>query len=111
MTVYLRCLKAIPNKKDWHYHGWQAEGQRAKLTSLGLCTVVDEIIITDELGGTAFRKPNKKTFLLMQTRLDTPFERMVYVGDNMVEDFAAQQALGMRCIWFQNGDGLYSKSP
>ena len=83
------------------------EGQRAKLRALGLCAMVDEIIVTDELGGVAFRKPNEAAFRLMQERLAVPFENMVYIGDNRKKDFIAPDSLGMRTIWFQNVDGIY----
>lgn len=81
------------------------EGQKAKLTSLGIC--VDKIIITDELGGISFRKPNKRAFCLMKEFFNVAFERMAYVGDNLKKDFIAPQHLGMKCIWFKNTDGLY----
>lgn len=41
------------------------EVQRAKLRALGLCAMVDEIIVTDELDGVTFRKPNEAAFRLM----------------------------------------------
>ena len=84
------------------------EGQRAKLTALRIEELFDEIIITDELGGPAFRKPNAAAFELMRRRLDVPYEAMAYVGDNMNKDFIAPEQLGMGCIYFKNPDGLYS---
>lgn len=83
------------------------EGQRAKIEALGLAALFDEIIITDELGGAEFRKPNPAAFLEMQKRLGVPYEKMVYIGDNLKKDFAAPAALGMGCIHFINPDGLY----
>ena len=81
------------------------EGQRAKLDSLGV--LVDKIIITDELGGVQFRKPNQKAFQLMKESFNVKPERMVYIGDNKKKDFIAPKQLGMKCIWFKNPDGLY----
>lgn len=81
------------------------EGQRAKLNALNL--QVDEVIITDELGGIEFRKPNESAFRLMQKKLNVPFDRMAYVGDNLSKDFIAPEKLGMRCIHFGYADGLY----
>ncbi len=81
------------------------EGQRAKLAALGLCRY--ECIITDELGGIEYRKPNDTAFRLMQSKLQTPFDRMVYVGDNIKKDFIAPEQLGMKSIYFKNADGLY----
>lgn len=83
------------------------EGQRAKIDALDLALKADEIIITDELGGTEYRKPNPAAFILMQQKLGTPFEKMVYVGDNPEKDFQASDKLGIRAICFKNHDGLY----
>lgn len=81
------------------------EGQRAKLKALNIN--VDKMIITDELGGAEYRKPNPKAFEIMQKELNTEFEKMVYIGDNIKKDFIAPQKLGMKYIWFKNPDGLY----
>lgn len=84
------------------------EGQRAKIRALGIEGYFQRIIVTDELGGPDFRKPNDVAFCLMQQALDVPFEKMVYIGDNAKKDFAAPQALGMQAIHFKNQDGLYT---
>lgn len=83
------------------------EGQRAKIDALGLETLLDEIIVTDELGGVEFRKPNPLAFETMKAKLDVAYSEMCYVGDNINKDFIAPQKLGMRSIWFKNQDGLY----
>lgn len=83
------------------------EGQWAKIRALGI--QADEMIVTDELGGIEFRKPNSAAFRLIQERLSVLFERMAYVGDNMQKDFFAPESLGMRTIWFRNPDGLYNR--
>lgn len=82
------------------------EGQRNKLEALGLD--VDDVIITDELGGIQFRKPCDIAFRIMITRWRLNAADIVYVGDNPAKDFQAPQQLGMRSIWFKNVDGLYS---
>ena len=84
------------------------EGQRAKIQALGIAGLFQKIIITDELGGPAYRKPNETAFRLMQQTLDVPFEETVYIGDNTKKDFIAPQALGMQTIHFKNQDGLYT---
>ena len=81
------------------------EGQRAKIAALGL--EADEIIITDELGGINYRKPNKTAFEIMRQRLGVSFDRMAYIGDNIKKDFQAPKELGMKMIYFKNADGLY----
>lgn len=83
------------------------EGQRAKIAALGLENLVDEIIVTDELGGIEFRKPNSVAFEKMQKLMNVSFSRMMYVGDNIKKDFVAPEKLGMRSIHFVNKDGLY----
>jgi FMN phosphatase YigB (HAD superfamily)/predicted ATP-grasp superfamily ATP-dependent carboligase len=85
------------------------EGQNAKIEALGLRDLMDEIIITDELGGVQFRKPNDIAFRLMHTRLGVPVELTAYIGDNPTKDFVAPLNLGMGCIYFKNSNGLYSK--
>lgn len=82
------------------------EGQSNKLKALGL--EIDDVIITDELGGVQFRKPCDIAFRIMSTRWRLNPADIVYVGDNPVKDFQAPQQLGMKSIYFKNPDGLYS---
>lgn len=86
----------------------RVEGQKNKIQALGLEELVDDIIITDELGGVQFRKPNDISFRIMQCRWKIPFEQMVYVGDNLMKDFQAPRQLGMKSIWLKNQNGLYN---
>ncbi|MBD9050423.1 HAD family hydrolase [Ruminococcus sp.] len=81
------------------------DGQKNKIKALKLD--VDQVIITDELGGIQYRKPNKKAFELMQNRWKIAFNKMVYIGDNVTKDFIAPKELGMKVIYFKNADGLY----
>lgn len=85
------------------------EGQKSKIKALELNGLVDQIIVTDELGGIEYRKPNIKAFVRMQEIFGVPFKEMCYVGDNIKKDFIAPENLGMRAIYFVNDDGLYSK--
>lgn len=82
-------------------------GQKNKISALGLTDMLDDIIITDELGGVQFRKPNDISFRIMQCRWGIPFEQIVYVGDNLEKDFQAPKQLGMKSIYFRNKNGLY----
>ena len=84
------------------------EGQKNKLESLGLNDLVDDIIITDELGGIQFRKPCDIAFRILITRWRMNPSDIVYVGDNPAKDFQAPQQLGMKRIYFNNPEGLYS---
>lgn len=88
----------------------RGEGQKNKIKALGIDKLIDDIIITDELGGVQFRKPNDISFRIMQLRWKLPFEQMIYIGDNPQKDFKAPRQLGMRWLCFDNKDGLYRKS-
>ncbi len=82
-------------------------GQRAKIKALNLTEYVDQIIVTDELGGVEYRKPNKKAFILLKKIFDVQFSEMCYVGDNIKKDFIPCEQLGIKSVHFANDDGLY----
>lgn len=87
----------------------RVEGQKAKIKALGLDHFIEKIIITDELGGIEYRKPNPKAFEMMRDYFDVRFEEMCYIGDNITKDFIAPDMLGMKSIFFKNQKGLYLK--
>ncbi len=82
-------------------------GQRNKIRALGLEGLVDDIIVTDELGGVQFRKPCDISFRIMARRWKIHYENIVYIADNAGKDFLALRQLGMQGIWYRNFDGLY----
>lgn len=84
------------------------EGQHNKIHTLGLDKWIEDIIITDELGGPQFRKPCDIAFRVLQTRWKLPASEIIYVGDNPAKDFQAPQQLGMKYIWVKNAEGLYA---
>ena len=81
------------------------EGQRNKIMALGLD--INDVIITDEIGGTQFRKPCDIAFRIMERKWMLPYEEMAYIGDNTEKDFQTLEQLGIRRIWFRNKNGLY----
>ena len=83
------------------------EGQWNKIYALELDNVIDEVIVTDELGGIEFRKPNCKAFELMRKKFDVKYSEMIYIGDNLSKDFIAPIKLGMKCLYYKNESGLY----
>lgn len=83
------------------------QGQWNKIAALKLDGWIDDVIVTDELGGPQFRKPNDIAFRIMQCRWRIPFEQMIYIGDNPAKDFQAPWQLGMRSAWLHCTDGLY----
>ncbi len=85
----------------------RVEGQKAKISALGIANLFEKIIITDELGGAGYRKPDKTSFVLMREFFKTEYSKMCYVGDNLSKDGLAPEELGMLFIHFKNSDGLY----
>jgi len=83
------------------------EGQWNKIYALDLKNYIDHIIVTDELGGVEFRKPNPKAYMLMKEKLEVEYNEMVYVGDNPAKDFIAPKALGMNSYCLDNPEGFY----
>ena len=83
------------------------EGQRNKIKALGLDSIIDCIIITDELGGIEYRKPNTFAVELMQKKANVGFERMIYIGDNIAKDFIGPEKCGMNTLYFSNCQGIY----
>ncbi|MDE6401516.1 MAG: HAD-IA family hydrolase, partial [Clostridiales bacterium] len=82
-------------------------GQRNKIAALGLDALVDRIIVTDELGGAEFRKPNPKAFELMCDEFGIDAEQMLYVGDNPQKDFAVKKYLPIKTARVSTHGGLY----
>lgn len=82
------------------------EGQKAKIKALGLDNLVDKILITDELGGTEYRKPNTKAFEIMRNAFTYSYSKICYIGDNLKKDGIAPEKLGMVFIHFNNKDRL-----
>lgn len=85
----------------------RVSGQKNKIQVLGMSNLVNDIIITDELGGIQFRKPCDIAFQIMQKRWGIPFEQMVYVGDNLEKDFQAPRQLGMKYLYFKNSEAVH----
>ncbi|MBQ9520191.1 MAG: HAD family hydrolase [Acholeplasmatales bacterium] len=100
-------LNDLKEKKLGLITDGRPEGQRAKIIALGLEKYFKKIIITDELGGIEFRKPNEKAFVLMKESFNCSYDEMVYIGDNINKDFIAPEKLGMKTIFFNNKEGLY----
>ena len=111
--LYDGVAEMLQNLKEEYHLGLitdgRPEGQRAKITALKLENLFEHIIVTDELGGTQYRKPNQAAFELMAQKIGARYDEMCYIGDNIKKDFVAPEKLGMRCIWFKNASGLYNR--
>ena len=78
--------------------------QRAKLAATGVAAAFRTIVITDELGGRAARKPCPDGLRYAATALGVPAEALVVVGDRPGKDMAVAAALGARSIRVRTGE-------
>lgn len=77
--------------------------QRNKIAALGLDGLVDEIVVTDELGGAKCEKPNPQAFEKVMSALGTDAAGMMYVGDNPKKDFAVKKYLPVTTVRVMRG--------
>jgi putative hydrolase of the HAD superfamily len=84
------------------------EGQRAKIKALGLTERMDYMVVTDELGGPAFRKPNSLGYETVLRGLGALPQEAMYVADNPAKDFLAPNAMGMASVLYTGASGLYA---
>jgi Predicted hydrolase (HAD superfamily) len=85
------------------------EGQWNKIQALNISKYCDHIIVTDELGGIEFRKPNEVCFTKMIELLRVKPEESVYIGDNPLKDFVSGNKLGFETIMIINERGIYKQ--
>lgn len=83
--------------------------QRAKLAAIGVAGLFDAVVITDELGGRAARKPHPGGLLRIAELLGVPAADLVVVGDRPGKDVAIARAVGARSIRVRTGE--YVASP
>jgi putative hydrolase of the HAD superfamily len=83
--------------------------QRSKLKALGLYPLVDHVVISDELGGRASRKPHPTAFLRALELCGAAAADTVHIGDRPAKDVAGAAAAGMRCIRVRTGE--YADTP
>lgn len=107
LGVFEMLTRIVGKKKLGIITDGRPEGQHAKLRALNLKSIIPSIIVTDELGGVEYRKPDPEAFIRMSEMLEVPLERMIYIGDNIKKDFIAPECLGMKSIYFRNVEGLY----
>ncbi len=71
--------------------------QRAKLSRIGLASLVDSLTVSEEIGAT---KPDPRIFHLALTRCACPSAEAVFVGDSWTEDVEGARAAGIDAVWF-----------
>jgi HAD superfamily hydrolase (TIGR01509 family) len=78
--------------------------QHAKVTALGLDALVDHVVVSDDLGGRAVRKPHPAAFLRALELLDLPAADVVHIGDRTAKDVAGARGVGMRSLRVRTGE-------
>jgi len=76
------------------------EGQRAKISLLGLEDYVDFVLISEEFGAA---KPDPGIYHAAVARLGVDHEDVVFVGDTAEFDIAGAHAAGLRSVWINAG--------
>lgn len=107
----------IPCLKSLHKNGLKlgliTDGrestQKLKIEALQIRDYLDEIIITDALGGAVFRKPNPVSYEIICKRFEITFSQALYVGDNPAKDFLIGSR-GLRTVRIIRNESLYAQN-
>jgi putative hydrolase of the HAD superfamily len=83
--------------------------QRSKLAATGLARAFATIVITDELGGRAARKPHPGGLRHAAATLGVAPDEVIVIGDRPGKDMAVAAALGARSIRVRTGE--YADAP
>jgi putative hydrolase of the HAD superfamily len=78
--------------------------QGAKLAATGLDRLLPVVVVTDALGGRAFRKPDPRGLVTVADRLGVPAHRLLVIGDRPAKDVAVAAAAGARAIRVRQGE-------
>jgi putative hydrolase of the HAD superfamily len=73
-----------------------SRSQRRKLEAAGLASLVDEVVVSGEVGSA---KPDRVVFEAALAALGAPPGAAVMVGDSLRKDVAGAQAAGLRGVW------------
>ena len=68
-----------------------------KIEALNMKSVVDKIIVTDDLGK-EFWKPHKKSYFDMMCYFNINKNECIYIGDNPNKDFIGARELGIKTV-------------
>jgi FMN phosphatase YigB (HAD superfamily) len=83
--------------------------QAAKIDATGLHELLPAVVVTDDLGGRAMRKPHPAGLLVLAERMRVPAERLLVIGDRPGKDVAVAAAVGARAIRIRQGE--YAGAP
>lgn len=88
--------------------GWHAVQQR-KTVALGVASLMDVIVFSDELGR-AFWKPDARPFVLCCERLGVRPQEAVFVGDNPERDIVGAHAAGLYTVRLRRTGAYFGES-
>ncbi len=83
--------------------------QKNKIKALKIEQYFKKIIITDELGGIEYRKPNPFVFNLLLDQFNISSSQSIYIADNPLKDFIAPNEIGMHTMRIKKAEGIYAK--
>ena len=79
-------------------------GQRGKLCALDLLDLLDGVVVSDELGSRALRKPHPAPFLRALQLAGVPASAVVHIGDRPAKDVRGAAGLGVRTVRVRTGE-------
>ena len=82
--------------------------QRDKLAFCGLAPLVDQLVVSDEVG---VSKPDPRIFDIALARLGVGPGQSVMVGDSWENDVRGAAAAGIRPVWFNQGRSARPLTP
>jgi putative hydrolase of the HAD superfamily len=85
--------------------------QRAKINALGVAHYFDSVVITDELGGRSFRKPNPLGLEVVAATLGLKIGDLVVIGDRVDKDVALALRAGVPVVRVRQGEYRDVPSP
>jgi FMN phosphatase YigB (HAD superfamily) len=83
--------------------------QAAKVAAVGMPDLLTTVVVTDTLGGRAFRKPHPAGLTTLADRMGVPVDRLLVIGDRPGKDVAVAAAVGARAIRIRQGE--YADAP
>lgn len=113
-TALLGCMEPLPGARETLKRlraagltvgigtNMTADYQFAKLERLGLMSLIDFIVTSEEAGA---EKPDARLFGLCAEKAGQPPEACAFVGDNLEGDAIGARDAGLRAVWLCRKDG------
>lgn len=76
--------------------------QHRKIKALGLETLVDVIVTSEEVG---VEKPDSAIYSILLEKLSVPPKEVIFIGDSLEKDVLGPQRMGMCGVWFRGKEG------